>query len=105
MFLLCGFMMMFMFFILVVLVVLGVVLVVLSQCQQFGLVGELVLVKVYQVVVVGLEWGSYQVLCGGMQFVCFGIKSFVLFDQLVDFIVIVSCMCMLVSGIVMDGEQ
>lgn len=100
-----GFTMMSMLFILVVLAALGVALASLSQRQQLGSAGELAAAKAYQAALAGLDWGSYQVLRGAAQPICFATKSIALPDQLSDFTVTITCARNPAAGTVTDGEQ
>ncbi|HEY0954183.1 MAG TPA: agglutinin biogenesis protein MshP [Roseateles sp.] len=100
-----GFTMMSMLFILVVLAALGTALASLSQRQQLGAAGELAAAKAYQAAFAGLEWGSHQILRGGVQPACFASRSFALPDQLGGFTVTVGCTRTPATGTVTDDGQ
>jgi MSHA biogenesis protein MshP len=97
--------MMSMLFILVVLAALGTALASLSQRQHMGSAGELNAARAYQAAFAGLEWGSHQILRGGVQPACFATRSFVLPDQLKDFTVSITCTRTPSSGTVADDGQ
>lgn len=98
--------MMSMLFILVVLAALGTALASLTQRQQMGSAGELDAARAYQAAFAGLEWGSHQILRGGVQPACFATRNITLTESPTNsYTVTVTCTRTPTSGTVSDDGQ